>query len=62
MDVKINGNKMVITIDIENGRTPSSTGKTLVVATTKGNVKTGVTDQRTGKEIVIGVNAYVKAD
>ena len=35
MEVKVTGNKMVVTLDLTTGR-PSATGKTLVVFTTGG--------------------------
>ena len=38
---------------------PSSTGKTLVVASTHGNVPTDV--QVNGKPVIVGVNAYIRA-
>ncbi len=37
--------------------TPSASGKTLVVASTRGNVPTDVTVN--GKPVVVGVNAYI---
>ncbi len=37
MDIKIEGNKLTITCDLGSG-VPSSTGKSLVVATTNGFV------------------------
>jgi len=37
---KIEGNKLIITADLETP-TPSASGKTLVVASTKGNVVRG---------------------
>ncbi len=40
--------------------TPSASGKTLVVASTRGNQKTGV--QIEGKDLHLGVNAYVYAE
>ena len=39
--------------------TPSASGKTLVVATTHGNVPTDV--QIDGKPVTVGVNAYIRA-
>lgn len=51
----VNGN-LVITIPMQTP-TPSATGKTLVVASSHGNVKTSATVN--GKEITIGVNAYI---
>ena len=40
--------------------TPSSSGKTLVVASTRGNQKTGV--QIDGNDLYLGVNAYAYAE
>jgi hypothetical protein len=54
--VKIEGSELVIRIPMQTPA-PSFSGKTLVVATTRGNIKTGA--MVGGKEIVIGVNAYV---
>ena len=57
MDVKIENGKLTIAIDLQEP-TPSASGKTLVVATTHGNVVTErVVD---GKPVVIGLNAYIK--
>lgn len=57
MDVKIENGKLTIVIDLREP-TLSASGKTLVVATTHGNVVTEcVVD---GKPVVIGLNAYIK--
>jgi hypothetical protein len=57
VDVKIENGKLFIEIEMQEP-TPSASGKTLVVATTHGNVTTEcVVD---GKKLVIGLNAYVK--
>jgi len=57
MTVEIKGNKLCIEIDLEKP-TPSASGKTLVVASTRGNaVTTAMVD---GKPITIGLNAYIK--
>jgi hypothetical protein len=57
MTVEIKGNKLYIEIDLEKP-TPSSSGKTLVVASTRGNA---VTDAMVdGKPVTIGLNAYIK--
>ena len=53
------GDTLVIRIPIGKP-TPSASGKTLVVASTRGNQKTGV--QIDGKEVYLGVNAYVYAE
>ena len=50
---------LVIRIPIKTP-TPSASGKTLVVASTRGNQRTGV--QIDGKDLYIGVNAYVYAE
>jgi hypothetical protein len=57
MKVTISGN--ILTIEIEMQKpTPSATGKTLVVASTKGNQVTNATVD--GKPVTIGLNAYIK--
>jgi hypothetical protein len=58
MKTEIKDGNLVITIPMQQP-TPSASGKTLVVASTRGNVKTGVMVQ--GKEITIGLNAYIPA-
>lgn len=57
MNVEIKNNKLCIEIDLEKP-TPSSSGKTLVVASTRGNVVTTV--EVDGKPVTIGLNAYIK--
>jgi hypothetical protein len=54
---KIEGNKLIITADLETP-TPSASGKTLVVASTRGNKATDVMID--GKPVIIGLNAYIK--
>jgi hypothetical protein len=60
-DLTVNreGDMLVIRIPIKKA-TPSSSGKTLVVASTRGNQKTGV--KIDGKDLYLGVNAYVYAE
>jgi hypothetical protein len=53
------GDMLVIRIPIAKA-TPSASGKTLVVASTRGNQKTGL--QIDGKDLYLGVNAYVYAE
>ncbi len=57
-DLTVNreGDMLVIRIAIKPP-TPSSSGKTLVVASTRGNQKTAV--QIDGKDLYLGINAYV---
>ena len=57
MNVEIKDNKLFIEIDLEKP-TPSTSGKTLVVASTRGNKIT--TAQIDGKPVTIGLNAYIK--
>ncbi len=56
MQTQIVDGNLVITIPLQKP-TPSTSGKTLVVASTRGNVKTSA--QVDGKDITIGVNAYI---
>jgi hypothetical protein len=60
-DLTVNreGDMLVICIPIKTA-TPSANGKTLVVASTRGNQKTAV--QIDGKDLYPGVNAYVYAE
>jgi hypothetical protein len=53
------GDTLVIRLSI-NAPTPSASGKTLVVASTRGNQKTSL--QIDGKDLYLGVNAYVYAE
>jgi hypothetical protein len=57
MKVEIKDNKLYIEIDLETP-TPSASGKTLVVASTRGNVVT--TAKVNDKPVIIGLNAYIK--
>ena len=57
MEVKIENDKLIISIELQKP-TPSASGKTLVVATTHGNVITNCVID--GKPVVIGLNAYIK--
>ncbi|HXY55469.1 MAG TPA: hypothetical protein VEM40_12445 [Nitrospirota bacterium] len=54
---KIEGNKLIITADLETP-TPSASGKTMVVASTRGNKETDV--MINGKPLIIGLNAYIR--
>lgn len=57
MKVNIEGNELVIRIPMQEPA-PSSSGKTLVVASSHGNK---VTDAKVnGKPITVGLNAYIK--
>lgn len=56
MQVEIKNNNLVITIPLSAPR-PSASGKTLVVASSGGNVQT--TAMVDGKPVTVGLNAYV---
>jgi hypothetical protein len=58
MKVTIEKGELVIRIPMQEP-TPSSSGKTLVVASSHGNQVTAAVAN--GKPIYVGVNAYVKA-
>lgn len=59
MNVTIEGNELVIRMPLTTPR-PSASGKTLVVATSGGNVRTMA--EVNGKPVTIGINAYVSKD
>jgi hypothetical protein len=54
---KIVGNKLVIEIPLHAVPVPSTSGKTLVVASSHGNKVT--TAQVNGKPVVVGLNASI---
>ena len=58
MKVEIKGNKLVIEIDMETPPVRSASGKTMVVASSRGNVVT--TAMVNNKPVTIGLNAYIK--
>ena len=51
------GTKVLIEIDTSKPTTPSSTGKTQVLASTRGNTAVALPD---GRVLNLGVNAYFK--
>lgn len=55
MEAKIENGQIIITLPISER--PSKSGKTLVVASSNGNIQTSLTHK--GKPVTIGVNAYV---
>ena len=57
MIATIKDGKLITEIPLQAPR-PSSSGKTLVVATSSGNVTTAATVN--GKSVTIGLNAYIK--
>lgn len=58
MEAKTEGNFLVVRIPMTPPR-PSASGKTLVVASTNGNVKTNVLVN--GKPVTVGLNAHISA-
>jgi hypothetical protein len=56
MKVTVEGNELVIRIPLEKP-TRSKSGKTLLVATSGGNIETGAMVD--GKPITVGLNAYI---
>lgn len=57
MTAEIHGKNLVITIELQEPEI-SKSGKTLVVASSRGNQKT--TAMIEGHPIVVGLNAYIK--
>ena len=51
MNIKVNGNKLVIEADLHDG-IPSSSGKTLVVASTNGFVAVADTDIKVSLNVI----------
>ena len=51
-DVKVIDDVLTITVDLTKSFGPSKTGKTIVVASTKGNQRIGDTD------CILGLNVY----
>lgn len=54
----IEGDTLIIKMPLQDP-TPSASGKTLVVASTHGNVQTPA--MVNGKPVIIGLNAYIRA-
>jgi len=59
MTAEIKDGNLIITIPLEKP-TPSASGKTLVVASSHGNMKTSAMID--GKPVIVGVNAYIKKE
>lgn len=57
MKAEVKDGNLIITIPLQ-APAPSTSGKTLVVASSHGNTVTTATID--GKPIVVGVNAYIK--
>ena len=55
VDMKLNGNQLVITVDVTKEFGPSKSGKSITIASTEGNVS--IPDN---EDIKIGLNIYRK--
>lgn len=53
VETKVDGDKLVITVDLTKNFGPSKSGKTVIIATTEGNV---ALEER--PEVKIGLNIY----
>ncbi|HEY4308922.1 MAG TPA: hypothetical protein VGN12_05675 [Pirellulales bacterium] len=54
---KIEGDELVIRLPMNEKPERSASGKTLVVASTRGNKETDCVVQ--GKKVIVGINAYI---
>ena len=55
MDVNVDGNKLIITIELEKRLGKSKSGKSMIVASTRGNVLVPKSET-----IYMGINIYEK--
>jgi hypothetical protein len=58
ISAKIDKGNLIITIPMNTRPVPSATGKTLVVASSRGNKETEL--QVDGERVIVGVNAYIR--
>lgn len=58
MKARIENGVLIVELEINKQPVPSASGKTLVVASTRGNISTDVMVE--GKPLTIGLNAYIK--
>jgi len=58
MEVRIENGKLHIIADVINPPMPSASGKTMVVASSRGNQTTTATVN--GQRVTVGFNAYIK--
>ena len=52
VDMKVNGDILTITVDLSKEFGPSSSGKTIIIASTEGNVSVPE------REVKVGLNVY----
>lgn len=55
VDMSVNGNVLTIRVDLSKEFGPSSSGKTIIIATTEGNQSVP-----TREDVKVGVNVYKK--
>ena len=60
MEIKIEGDKLHLTIPINKPLVPSKSGKSILVASSGGNKPTAAIID--GKNVTIGLNCYIAAD
>lgn len=60
MKAEIKNGHLIITLPLVVPARPSASGKTLIVASTNGNVKTDM--KVDGKFVTLGLNAYIAKD
>ena len=58
LEAKIDKDRLIVTLPINAYTSPS--GKTIVIASSHGNLQTGL--EYKGKDVVIGLNAYIRND
>lgn len=59
MKVEIVGKNLVITLPMNAPPKPSTSGKSLIIASTEGNKESEI--KVNGKPVIVGLNAYIKA-
>lgn len=57
---RIEGTKLIVTIDMEDEPRPSGSGKTLLLASSGGSPATGLIHPGTKRPIYVQLSAYVK--
>lgn len=58
MKVSVESGELVIRLPLNKMPVPSTSGKTLVVATSRGNQRTEASVN--GQPVIVGVNAYIE--
>lgn len=55
VDAVVKAGKLVLTVDLSANGTPSRSGKSVVIGTTRGSVQVDVGD---GQAVTVGLNVY----